>query len=207
MFSLSSNQQLFLLGGLAIAVGIITYSKKVIETVGANIVELSAEAAMVIVLAQSVVLFIFSSTALSNLLIKTGLPPLPLVPVSSTQVIVGCVVGIGLYKGIRNINFKLLGQIALGWIITPLVSGLIAFFSLFFMKNIFNIETGYKISDIKPSDLPIVTPDENLSYIFRYLLLCILILGVIIIGYFILLERKKNRELRLSEEKFWKNLK
>ncbi|MBN2863040.1 MAG: inorganic phosphate transporter [Bacteroidales bacterium] len=207
LFSLSSNQQLFLLGGLAIAVGIITYSKKVIETVGANIVELSAEAAMVIVLAQSVVLFIFSSTALSNLLIKTGLPPLPLVPVSSTQVIVGCVVGIGLYKGIRNINFKLLGQIALGWIITPLVSGLIAFFSLFFMKNIFNIETGYKISDIKPSDLPIVTPDENLSYIFRYLLLCILILGVIIIGYFILLERKKNRELRLSEEKFWKNLK
>jgi PiT family inorganic phosphate transporter len=37
LFSLSSNQQLFLLGGLAIAMGILTYSKKVMETIGAHI--------------------------------------------------------------------------------------------------------------------------------------------------------------------------
>ena len=50
--TLSSGQQLFMLGGLAIAVGIITYSRKVMETVGENIVELSSEAALVVVLAQ-----------------------------------------------------------------------------------------------------------------------------------------------------------
>ncbi|MGD0342282.1 MAG: inorganic phosphate transporter, partial [Bacteroidales bacterium] len=64
LFSLSSSQQLFLLGGLAIAAGIITYSKKVMETIGGNIVELSSEGAMVVVLAQSLVLFIFSSSGL-----------------------------------------------------------------------------------------------------------------------------------------------
>ena len=36
-FSLSSNQQLFLFGGIAIAAGIISYSKRVMQTVGANI--------------------------------------------------------------------------------------------------------------------------------------------------------------------------
>jgi len=121
LFSLSSNQQLFLLGGIAISVGIITYSKRVMDTVGGNIVELTSEAALVVVLAQSLVLFIFSSTALVNFMIRIGLPPVPLVPVSSSQVIVGCVIGIGLYRGARNINFRLLGEIGIGWIATPLV--------------------------------------------------------------------------------------
>ena len=66
LFSLSSAQQLFLLGGLAIAAGILTYSKKVMETVGSNIVELSSEAALVTVLAQAMVLFIFSSSWFSS---------------------------------------------------------------------------------------------------------------------------------------------
>jgi PiT family inorganic phosphate transporter len=142
IISLNSNQQLFLLGGLAIAIGIFTYSKKVMETIGGNIVELSSEAALVVVLAQSMVLFIFSSTGLSNLFVRIGLPPIPMVPVSSSQVIVGCVIGIGLYKGARNINFKILGEIALGWLATPIASGLLAFFSLFFVKNIFSINVG-----------------------------------------------------------------
>jgi len=138
IITLSSGQQLFLLGGMAIALGIITYSKKVMETVGGNIVELSSEAALVVVLAQALVLFIFSSSSLSSLFVKIGLPPIPMVPVSSSQVIVGCVIGIGLYKGVRNINFKILGEIAIGWIATPIASGLLSFFSLFFMKNIFS---------------------------------------------------------------------
>lgn len=59
LFNLSSNQQLFLLGGIAIATGIITYSKRVMNTVGTNIMELSPESALVVVLAHSVVLFFF----------------------------------------------------------------------------------------------------------------------------------------------------
>lgn len=208
LFSLSSNQQLFLLGGIAISVGIITYSKRVMDTVGGNIVELTSEAALVIVLAQSLVLFIFSSTALVNFMIRIGLPPVPLVPVSSSQVIVGCVIGIGLYRGARNINFRLLGEIGIGWIATPLVSGVITFFSLFFMKNIFNIEVGHKIIEGAP-ETPVMTgvTGSEMSEIMKYILLGILIAGTVIGLYYYLLERKKTRELKISEEKFWKNLK
>lgn len=208
LFSLSSNQQLFLIGGIAISVGIITYSKRVMDTIGGNIVELTSEAALVVVLAQSLVLFIFSSTALSNLMVRIGLPPIPLVPVSSSQVIVGCVIGIGLYRGARNINYKILGEIGIGWIATPVVSGITAFLSLFFMKNIFNIEVGHKIIEGVPeSALMTGVTGNDMSEIVKYLLFGILIAGIILIIYYYLLERKKTRELKLSEEKFWKYLK
>jgi PiT family inorganic phosphate transporter len=208
---LNSNQQLFLLGGLSIAIGIITYSKKVMETIGGNIVELSSEAALVVVLAQSLVLFIFSSSGLSTLFVKIGLPPIPMVPVSSSQVIVGCVLGIGLYKGARNINFKILSEIALGWLATPIASGLLAFFSLFFMKNIFGINVGSnKVSTTNTADQinnAAVYGGADISGIIRYILLGLLIFGTIGISYYLLLERKKKRGLQKSEEKFWMNMK
>jgi len=208
LITLSSAQQLFLLGGLAIAAGILTYSKKVMETIGANIVELSPEAAMVVVLAQSLVLFVFSSSALSGFFVRLGLPAIPMVPVSSSQVIVGCVLGIGLYKGVRNINFKLLGQIALGWLATPVMSGLLAFFSLFFIKNIFNIDVGHKVTGvIKESVSETILPDAATSEMMKYILIGIVVIGIIAGTYFLLLERRKTKELKASEEKFWKNMK
>jgi len=211
IFTLNSNQQLFLLGGLAVASGIITYSWKVMQTIGSNILELSSEAALVVVLAQALVLFIFSSTGLSNLIVKTGLPPIPMVPVSSSQVIVGCILGIGLYKGARNINFKVLGEIGLGWIISPLASGLLTFFLLFFMKNIFGINVGTKTGESAgASDVTsnLTTYGQNdVSGIIKYLLMGLLIFGTIGIIYYVLLENKKRREMQRSEEKFWKNMK
>lgn len=210
IFSLSSGQQLFLLGGLAIAAGIITYSNRVMETVGGTIMELSSEAALVVVLAQSIVLFLFSSSGISSLFERIGLPPLPMVPVSSTQVIIGSVIGIGLYKGVRNINFRILGEIGIGWIITPLFSGLLSFFSLFFVRNIFNIDIGSKATEITGTTLQPAsasTPDIYTSSIMQYLILGLLATGLaaVIILYF--LERKKRVELKRSEEKFWKNIK
>lgn len=207
IFSLNSSQQLFLLGGIAIAVGILTYSKKVMETIGGSIVELSSEAALVVVLAQSVVLFVFSSSGLSDLFVRIGLPPIPMVPVSSSQVVVGCVLGIGLYKGAQNINFRILGEIALGWLATPVASGLLAFFSLFFMKNIFGINVGSEagISTITNGPDPVMGTD--VSSIFKYILLGILIFGIIGALYFLLLERKKRRDLQRAEERFWMNMK
>ena len=206
IFTLASSQQLFLLGGIAVAVGIITYSRKVMETVGGNIVELSSEAALVVVLAQSLVLFTFSSSGLSDFFVRIGLPPIPMVPVSSSQVIVGCVIGIGLYKGARNINFRLLGEIGIGWIATPVISGLLAFFSLFFVKNIFSIDVGHKIIEGTASGA-VISSDPAISAIIKYLLLGIIIAGFIIALYYYFMERKKQKELRISEEKFWHYLK
>lgn len=208
LFTLSSAQQLFLLGGLAIAAGIFTYSKKVMQTVGANIFELSPEAAMVVVLAQSLVLFLFSSSGLSDFIVRLGFPPIPMVPVSSSQVIVGCVLGIGLYKGARNINFKLLGQIAVGWLATPVMSGLLTFFSLFFIKNIFGIDVGHHVPEgTQETGTITVATDAATSQMIEYILIGIIIICLVIgIAYYIL-ERKKKAELKASEEKFWKNMK
>lgn len=138
-FTFSSKQQLFAIGGVMISIGIFTYSKRVMETVGNDIFKLSSVTAIVVVLAQAMVLFIFSSSSLSNFFVSIGLPAIPLVPVSSSQIIVGAVIGVGLIKSPKNINFKILGHISIGWVITPLISGLVSYILLFFVKNVFNM--------------------------------------------------------------------
>jgi len=140
--SIDSTQQLFLVGGIAIAVGIITYSKHVMETVGNTLMPLTPDAAIVVVLSQALVLFIFSSQTLSNSLQSIGLPAIPLVPVSSSQVVIGSIIGIGLYKGGKEIKYNILGSISLGWIATPIVAGIMAFIMLFFVNNVFKQNVG-----------------------------------------------------------------
>jgi len=142
IFRLDGLQVLFLLGGIAIAVGILTYSKGLMMQVGNGIMALSAEAAIVTVLSQAVVLFVFSSTAFSEFLQSLGLPPVPLVPVSSSQVIVGSIIGIGMIKGVNEIKFKTIKGIAYGWVLTPIAAGLLSFLALFFVKNLFNLNVG-----------------------------------------------------------------
>jgi len=99
--------------------------------------DISPVGAFIVVLASSTTLFVFASATLKNFLILLGLPSLPLVPVSSSQAVVGAVLGLGLAKGGRNINFKLLGKIGVGWILTPITAALISFILLFFMQNVF----------------------------------------------------------------------
>ena len=140
LFSLTGAQQLFFIGGVAIAIGIFTYSKKVMETVGNSLMPLSGETAMIVVLAHSLVLFVFSSQGLSNFVQSIGLPAIPLVPVSSSQAIVGAIIGLGLFKGGRNIKYGVLRGITLGWITTPLIAGILSFFALFFVNNVFMLE-------------------------------------------------------------------
>jgi len=139
---IESTQQLFFIGSLAIAIGIITYSKRVMETVGNTLMPLSPEAAIVVVLSQAMVLFIFSSQGLSDAFVSIGLPPIPLVPVSSSQIVIGSIIGIGLYKGGKEIKYNILGSISLGWVATPILSGLLAFFLLFFVNNVFQKDVG-----------------------------------------------------------------
>ena len=148
LFSLSGAQQLFFVGGVAIAIGIFTYSRKVMETVGNSLMPLSGETAMIVVLAHSLVLFVFSSQGLSNALQSIGLPAIPLVPVSSSQAIVGAIIGLGLLKGGRNIKLGVLKGITMGWITTPIIAGLLSFFSLFFVNNVFMLEVQSNPSEI-----------------------------------------------------------
>ena len=138
-FAFSSTQQLFLLGGLAIALGVFTYSKGVMMTVGNQLGRLSATAALVAVLSHSIVLFMFASRGLEAWLASNGLPTIPLVPVSSSQAMVGAVVGISIMQGMVGIRWSVLGRIVFGWIATPIAAGLISFIGLFFLQNVFGL--------------------------------------------------------------------
>ena len=127
LFSLSGVQQLFLLGGLAIALGVFTYSKKVMLTVGAGLMPLSPVASWIVVMAHSIVLFLFASQGLESLLAGSGLPTIPLVPVSSTQAVVGAMLGLGILKGGGGMNYQVLAKIASGWVTTPIIACIVCF--------------------------------------------------------------------------------
>ncbi len=138
LFTFSSIQQLFLLGAVAIAVGVFTYSKHVMFTVGQDLVSMTPVAAWVVVVAHSIVLFVFASKGLESMLAGAGLPTIPLVPVSSSQAVVGAVVGLGLMRHSPGVDWRLLGMISLGWVVTPFAAGLVSFIGLFVLQNVFN---------------------------------------------------------------------
>jgi PiT family inorganic phosphate transporter len=138
--TVTAVQQLFFIGAIAIGVGVITYSRPVMMTVGRGILPLTPVAAFVSVVSHSAVLFLFSSVSLQEFLVSRGIPPIPLVPVSSSQAIVGAVIGIAAVKGmrgIRQVRWRQVGGIVAGWAATPVVAGVLCFFSLFIMQNVF----------------------------------------------------------------------
>jgi PiT family inorganic phosphate transporter len=137
---ITGTQQLFFLGAIAIGVGVITFSKPVMMTVGKGILPLTPVGAFVSVASHAVVLFLFSSAGLQHFLLSHGLPSIPLIPVSSSQAIVGAVVGIAAMngtRGLRQIRWGQVGGILAGWVATPVVAGVFCFVSLFVMQNVF----------------------------------------------------------------------
>jgi PiT family inorganic phosphate transporter len=106
-------------------------------TVGKSIFNISPINAFVVVLASSLVLFVFSSEALYTFLTSNNLPAFPLVPVSQSQAVIGAIMGIALAKGGRNIDLSKIGKISIGWVLTPLISMGIAFIALNVLQNVF----------------------------------------------------------------------
>ena len=102
-----TDRLLALIGGVAIALGVVTFSKRVMTSVGKNIVTLNAFNAFVAVSAMSVTVHIFAFIG---------------VPVSTSQAIVGAIVGSGAAYGIHTIRFYMLRNIGVGWFLTPVIS-------------------------------------------------------------------------------------
>ena len=98
------------IGGASIALGVITYSKNVMFTVGSRLVRLDAFSALVAVLAMAITVHIYANLG---------------VPVSTSQAIVGGVLGIGLFKGVKTINRRTVVRILFGWLNTPLIAALV----------------------------------------------------------------------------------
>ncbi|HOW85636.1 MAG TPA: inorganic phosphate transporter [Candidatus Aminicenantes bacterium] len=157
MFTLTGVHQLFLLGGIAIAVGVFTYSHKVIQTVGNDLLKLSPLAGFIVVLATSLVLFLFSSRGLEGWLLAHGLPAIPLVPISSSQSVIGGIIGIAIVRRGRTVRYRMLGEIALGWLAAPVLAGVITFFGLFVLQNVFGQEVVRRAATVAPA-APAVVP-------------------------------------------------
>lgn len=102
-----------LIGGLSIAVGVLTYSRRVMTTIGKGIVPLDPFSALVVVLAEALTLHFFTQIG---------------VPVSSSQAVVGAVVGVGLVGDLQTVSFKMLTRISIGWIMTPISGGFLTYF-------------------------------------------------------------------------------
>ena len=100
-----------IVGGFSIALGVLTFSKRVMMTVGKKITHMSDFAALIAVLGQDITVHIFTFLG---------------VPVSTSQAIVGAVMGVGLVKSSKSLNLKMLGNIGIGWISTPTASLIIS---------------------------------------------------------------------------------
>jgi PiT family inorganic phosphate transporter len=100
-----------LVGGLSIGLGILTFSKKVMETVGQKVVRLDPFSALAVVLAQAITVHIYALVG---------------VPVSTSQAVIGAVLGVGIIKGVNTIQRRTLVHIFLAWFITPFVASVFA---------------------------------------------------------------------------------
>jgi PiT family inorganic phosphate transporter len=136
--TISGTEQLFIMGGIAMTVGVFTYSGKVLRTVGNNIMPLTPIAAFIVVFSSSMVLFLFSSQSLERFLIMLGLPTIPLVPLASAQTVIGAIIGIGLYQGGKEMNFRVIARIASGWVTAPVIACVVSLVSLYIIQNVFN---------------------------------------------------------------------
>jgi len=98
-----------LIGGMSIGLGVI-YSKRVMYTVGNKITTLTPLTALIAVFSHSITLYIYA---------RIG------IPVSSSQAIVGAVIGIGLVKGMNMLDWQMAKKILFGWIGTPSVAAVL----------------------------------------------------------------------------------
>jgi PiT family inorganic phosphate transporter len=93
-------------------VGVLTYSKNVMLMVGKQITALDPISALVAVVATAVTTHLFTQLS---------------IPVSTSQAIVGAIVGVGLTKGMIAVNSRMLYLIPVGWVMSVAGSGAVAY--------------------------------------------------------------------------------
>jgi len=98
-------------GAVTIGLGILTFSRRVIETVGSSIVSLDAITALVVILAEAITLNVYAVLG---------------VPISASQAVVGALLGIGLVKGMKTIDGRVLARVLFGWVGTPTIAGILS---------------------------------------------------------------------------------
>ncbi len=94
---------LVLLGSAGIAIGVMTWGWRVMETVGKKITEITPTRGFAAEFGAATTILVFSMPFLA-------------VPVSTTHTLVGAVVGVGLAGGAKAVDFRVFGKIAASWV-------------------------------------------------------------------------------------------
>ena len=110
------------LGGFGILLGIATLGYRVMLTVGSRITALTPTRGFCATLAAA------ATVALAS---RSGLP------VSTTHVVVGAVMGVGMARGVGAMDLRVLGGILLAWVVTLPVGAALAAVFYFTLKGIF----------------------------------------------------------------------
>ena len=107
-------------GGLGIVIGLATYGRKVMEAVGRKITEVTPTRGFSAEFGTATTVLVCS---------RMGLP------ISTTFVLVGAVMGVGFARGFSAINLKVVRRIFMSWVITIPVSALLAALIYFVLKH------------------------------------------------------------------------
>ena len=113
---------ILLLGGAGIVTGLVTLGYRVMLTVGTKITELTPSRGFCAELAAA------STVVLAS---RTGLP------VSTTHILVGAVLGVGLARGIGALDLRVVMNIIISWVVTLPAGAVMAMAFFFFLKGIF----------------------------------------------------------------------
>jgi len=114
---------ILVLGGAGIVVGLATMGWKVMQTIGTKITELTPTRGYCATLAAATTVVLAS---------KTGLP------VSTTHIAVGAVMGVGLARGLGALDLRVIGNIVISWVVTLPAGGILAAIFFFIFKAIFS---------------------------------------------------------------------
>ncbi|WPC75341.1 inorganic phosphate transporter [Vibrio porteresiae] len=110
------------LGGIGIVIGLATLGHKVMETVGTGITELTPSRGFAAQLATASTVVLASGTGL---------------PISTTQTLVGAVLGVGFARGIAALNLGVVRNIVASWIVTLPAGALLAVVFFYAIQGVF----------------------------------------------------------------------
>ena len=113
---------ILLLGGAGIVLGLVTLGYRVMLTVGKKITELTPSRGFCAQLAAASTVVIAS---------RTGMP------VSTTHILVGSVLGVGLARGLGALDLRVVLNIVISWVVTLPAGAILAMFFFFTLKGIF----------------------------------------------------------------------
>ena len=109
------------LGGGGIVVGLATFGRHVIATVGKKITQLTPSRGFAAELAAATTIVIASGTG---------------IPISTTHTLVGAVLGVGMARGIEAIDLRVVARILVSWVVTIPAGAILAIIFFFLFKTV-----------------------------------------------------------------------